>query len=125
MSLFDASCCDVRWTIAYYRASQRLFCDLPASPSVDVSHYSCSKRRKLSQHEKFRKASVLATELATVVSEASHTRFYWRLELLKDLISSWKSGTEVGIVDFDSGDLIKLEVMHSNEHVFMSCCRFF
>ena len=65
---------------------------------MSISHYSCSKQRTLSQHEKFRKASVLTTELATVVSEASHTHFYRRLDLLKDLISSWKSGQEVGMI---------------------------
>ena len=41
------------------------------------------------------------------------------IELLKDLISRWKSGTEVGIVDFDSGDIIKLEIMHSNVHALL------
>ena len=86
-----------------YRATQRLFSDFPSAPSVDISFHSYPKNRKLTQHEKFRKASMLTTQLATVVSEASHVHFYRRLDLLKELIDSWKSGTEVTLADIDSG----------------------
>ena len=47
---------------------------------------------------------MLTIELAAVISEASHTHFYRRLELLKDLIDSWKSGTEVALADLDEGE---------------------
>ena len=77
---------------------------MPSSASVDVSFLDCPKKRKLTQHEKFRKANMLSTELATVISEASHTHFYRRLKLLKDLIDSWKSGTEVALADVDEGE---------------------
>ena len=49
---------------------------------------------------------MVATELAAVVSEAPHTHFYRRMELLKDLISNWKSGTDVVLADIDSGELL-------------------
>ncbi len=104
VSLFDDRCCAERWTVGYYRATQRIFCDMPSTTSIDVSFLDFPKQRKLTQHEKFRKANMLTTELAAVVSEASHTHFYRRLELLKDLIDSWKSGTEVALADLDSGE---------------------
>ena len=106
LSLFDRSCCADRWTTSYYHATQRLFSDLPGTPTVDISFHDYPKNRKLTQHEKFRKASILTTQLATVVSEASHVHFYRRLDLLKDLIDSWKSGNEVTLADIDSGAII-------------------
>jgi len=60
-------------------------------------------RRKLNQHEKFRKASIVTSELASVASEASNTHFERRLELLKDLTTHWKNGDEVAIVEIDDG----------------------
>ena len=68
MSLFDNQCCADRWTVSNYRANQRIFCDLAAAPSVEITSSSFSKQRKLTQYEKFRKATVLTTELATVIS---------------------------------------------------------
>ena len=53
-------------------------------------------RRKLSQHQKFRKASVITSELASVASEASHVHFQRRIDVLKDLIVHWKNGDEFG-----------------------------
>ena len=100
ISLFDSQCCAKRWTIGYYRDTQRIFCN-----TIDVSFIDSPKQRKLTQHEKFRKANMLTTELAAVISEASHTHFYRRLELLKDLIDSWKSGTEVALADLDEGEI--------------------
>jgi zinc finger SWIM domain-containing protein 3 len=106
--LFDSKCCANRWTLGYYRDTQRVFNSLPATPSLDVSFVDARKQRKLTQHEKFRKATILTTELATIVSEASHIHFYRRLGLLKDLIASWKSGMEVALADVDSGKLLGL-----------------
>lgn len=60
--------------------------------------------RKLSQHEKFRKASVQASELASVASLASNIHFQRRIALLKDLAERWKNGTEVALVDLDEED---------------------
>ena len=76
---------------------------LPAAPSVTVSHYDSRKERKLSQHEKFCKANILTTELATVVSEASRRQFYQRLDVLKELIDGWKNGEEMAVCTVDEG----------------------
>lgn len=67
---------------------KELYFTLTPTPSgaVSVSFSEIKKPTKLSQHQKFRKASYLTTELATVISETSHTHFYRRLELVKDLI---------------------------------------
>lgn len=105
LSLYDGQSCDKRWTSSYYKATQRIFSSLPSTPSIDVSIFDSTKQRKLSQHEKFRKATMLTTELAAVASQASHTHFYRRLELLKDLIDSWKSGTEVALAEVDEGEI--------------------
>ena len=104
ISLFDEKTCDKRWTSSYYKATQRNFSSLSScTPSIEVSIFDSTKRRRLTQHEKFRKASILTTELAAVVSEASHTHFYRRLELLQELMDHWKSGDEVALADVDDG----------------------
>ena len=101
--LFDSSICDKRWTSSYYRATQRIFSSLSTScnPSVAITKID-SKQRKLSGHEKFRKANVLTTNLAVVISEVSHIHFYQRLDLVEELIY-WKSGEEVALSVIDEG----------------------
>ena len=78
--------CDRWWTYAYYRATQRLFINSSIEPSFDTVESSSKDKRKLSQHEKHRKASLLTSELACVASGASHVHFDCRLQVLKDLI---------------------------------------
>ena len=56
--LYDAECCDKRWTTSYYCQIQRLFSGLPAAPSVTVFQQDSRKERKLSQQEKFQLSSV-------------------------------------------------------------------
>ena len=103
--LFDESLCEKCWTLNYYRATQRLFSTSNGEPKV-VQTTSVSSCRKLSQHEKFRKALVLTSELATVASEASHVHFQRQLDVLQDLISHWKTGNEVTITEVDKGTCI-------------------
>lgn len=100
--LFDARLCDERWTFAYYQSTQRLFSQSTIQPLL-VTTASKEHRRKLSQHEKFHKASILASQLASVASEASHVHFERRLSLLKDLITHWKDGDEVALMEVDDG----------------------
>ena len=69
--LYDSDLCDKRWTSAYYRSTQRLFSSFNPNPELLVTESSYKGRRKLSQHEKFREAVVLTSELASVVSVAS------------------------------------------------------
>ena len=59
--------------------------------------------RKLSQHEKYRKAVVLTSELASVASVASSIHFQRRIKLLKKLIDHWKNGEEVSLVEVGEG----------------------
>ena len=103
--LFDPNICDKRWTSAYYRSMQRLFSNSSSQPSVAVVEASSKHKRKLSQHEKYRKALLLTSELASVASGASHIHFHRRMKLLKELIEHWKCGEEVGLVDLDLGIL--------------------
>ena len=85
-TLFDPSLCDRRWTYAYYRATQKIFINSSIEPSFDTVESSSKGKHKLSQHEKYRKASLLTSELASVASGASHVHFDLRLQVLKDLI---------------------------------------
>ena len=99
--LFHPSLCDKRWTIAYYRSTQRLFSAASNDCSLSVVQSSSKGPRKYSQHEKYRKALVVASELASVASCASHVHFDRRMKLLRELIDYWKCNEEVGIVKID------------------------
>ena len=100
--LFDETLCDNRWTTEYYRCTQRLFINSSQQSSVQVVTASKEHRRKLTQHQKFRTASVITAELASVASMASNIHFERRIELLEDLLSHWKAGTELGLTEVDS-----------------------
>jgi len=72
--LYDPTICDQRWTSTYYRSTQRIFSNSQANSSLVVVK-SNPKTSTLSQHEKYRKALLLTTELASVASAASHIHF--------------------------------------------------
>ena len=57
----------------------------------------------MSQHEKFKKANICTTELAAVISEASHVNFYRQLEIVQNFCKYWKSGKEVGLKLINEG----------------------
>ena len=102
--LFDATLCNHRWTTSYYKETQRLFSSYNSSTQSSlVTTASKQHRRKLSQHEKFRKASILTSELASVASEASNVHFDRRIALLKDLITYWRNGEEVSLMEVEYG----------------------
>jgi zinc finger SWIM domain-containing protein 3 len=102
ISIFEPNICEKRWTSEYYKSTQRIFLDFPSTPSVTTVFFSNSKKqRALSQHEKFRKANMITTELAAVISESSQIHFHRRLSLVKKLIEYWKSGEEVALTEID------------------------
>lgn len=101
--LFAPGLCDQRWTAAYYKATQRLFSSSSAEPSLELVTSSKEHQRKLSQHQKFRKASILTNQLASVASEASNVHFKRHMNVLEDLLMRWKEGDEVALVDADEG----------------------
>ena len=57
----------------------RLFSSSRPTPELMIRECSSSKHRKLSQHEKFRKAAVLTSELASVISVSSNVYFQRRI----------------------------------------------
>ena len=80
--LYDPTLCDEQWTYGYYRSTQRLFAE-KSSPSSSLLVTTATKSsRPLSQHEKYRKALLLSSELASVASAASNVHFEHRIELL-------------------------------------------
>jgi zinc finger SWIM domain-containing protein 3 len=126
LPLFDAELCDKRWSMEYYKSTQRMFVNRVRSPQVTLTA-SASKdhARRLSQHEKFRKASLLTTELASVMSHASHIHFKRRMNLLQELIDYWKNGEEVSLTsveDFSDEDYFNDsdEDMHLSDKVAQS-----
>ena len=105
--LFDSILCNRHWTSTYYKETQRLFTSHNSSTQSSlVTTASKQHRRKLSQHEKFRKASILTSELASVASEASYVHFDRLIALLKDLITYWRNGDEVTLMEVEDGMLI-------------------
>ena len=99
--LFDPNLCNQHWTSTYYKETQRLFTSYNSSTQSLVTTASKQHRRKLSQHEKFRKASIVTSELASIASEASNVYFDRRIALLKDLIAYWRNGDEVTLMEVD------------------------
>ena len=101
--LFSEDTCDKQWTASYYRSTQRLFSSSHSESGLVLTESSCNGARKLSQHEKYRKATLVTSELASVASTASSFHFYRRMKLLKELIDYWKSGEEVSLAEIDKG----------------------
>lgn len=102
--LYDESLCNARWTSTYYHDNQRIFLDMSPSGSDFVEVTQASKPNRVScQHQKYRKAVVLTSELASIVSEASGVHFDRRINLVKELIQYWKSGEEVALTELDYG----------------------
>ena len=70
-----------------------------------VTVTSAKHRQALTQHQKFREASIITSELASVASVASNVHYARRIDLLKELIDFWKNGQEVGLVEIDPSEL--------------------
>ena len=102
--LYNAELCNKRWTSDYYRSTQRLFCNSPSQPVIVMSS-SKEHTHKLTQHEKFRKASIICSQVASVASVSSKIDFQRRMKLLNDLLDFWKNGTEVSLVEIENSKL--------------------
>ena len=66
--LFEAGLCDKRWTADYYSSTQRLYIDSSSCPSLSTSIYVQPIANKLNQHQWFRKAALVTSQIASVVS---------------------------------------------------------
>ena len=104
--LFLPELCNVRWTSTYYYDSQKaLFNIAPSSStSLEVSQVKAAPSRAMSQYQKYRKATYLTSELASIVSESSGIHFDRKIKFLKELIDSWKCGQEVALTKVDEGN---------------------
>lgn len=102
--LYSEDLCNSRWTAKYYHETQRIFLNtsIPTT-SFEVNEVKTKQSRTLSQHQKYKKAALLTSELASIASEASGVHFHRRIRLLKDLIRHWKCGEEVVLAEIDSG----------------------
>ena len=102
--LFLPELCNVRWT--YYYDSQKALFDIApsSSTSLEVSQVKAAPSCAMSQHQKYRKATYLTSELASIVSESSGIHFDRKMKFLKELIDSWKCGQEVALTEVDEGN---------------------
>ena len=60
----------------------------------------------LSQHQKFRKALIVAQEVCSLASEVGMSEFTKRLNLLSQLRDAWAEGKNVTISPADTGLLL-------------------
>ena len=117
MHLFEEVLCDHRWTLEYYKFCHSLLCsESPKMLSASITEVPSKKNSKvlsqvhnmyceisfslvfqsiIIQFEKFRKASIIATQLAALVSECSGVEFQSRCELLKQLLHAWEQKINV------------------------------
>ncbi len=100
LSTYGAALCNERWTTAYYRSTHRIF-SARSSEGTMVLTTGNEHRRSLSQHQKFRKMSILSVELASVASYASKNQFDRRMKVMKELILYWKNREEVGLAELN------------------------
>ena len=101
--LYDPTLCETRWTSDYYNHHQRIFANLHSVAALNISHVPQKSTSVLSAQQKYRKAALITSELASITSESSGILFDRRIELLQDLISSWKKGKEICLMEVDSG----------------------
>ena len=82
----------------YYHSTHRMFSGCSAdAPMVTVT--SEKHWQALSQHQKFREASLITTDLALLASMVSNVHYERRIELLKELVDFWKNGQIVGFTE--------------------------
>ena len=83
LSSYDASLVDDRWLASLAGPSSVAVGPLPPSAAPAV----------LTSHLKYRKAMVLATELASLMSEVGMVQFASRLDVLRQLRDEWSAAT--------------------------------
>ena len=86
------------------QSTQRLFCNSPSQPVILLSSFK-EHARKLTQHEKFLKASVACSQVASIARFSSKNHFQRRMKLLNDVFDFWKTGTEVSLVEIGNNKL--------------------
>ena len=108
--LYDPTLCETRWTSDYYNHHQRIFANLDSVAVHNISHIPQKSTSVLSTQQKYKKAALdlITTELASITSESSGILFDRRIELLQELISSWKEGKEISLMESDSGLQVNL-----------------
>ena len=106
--LYDPTLCETRWTSDYYNHHQRIFSNLDSVAVHNISHIPQKSTSVLSTQQKYKKAALITTELASITSESSGILFDRRIELLQELISSWKEGKEISLMEIDSGLQVNL-----------------
>ncbi|KAG1650976.1 Zinc finger SWIM domain-containing protein 3 [Nymphon striatum] len=92
--LFDESLCALRWTVHYYKSSQRVYQERPAQPddsnsadgSITLQVQGGERTRNvLSEQQKYRKAHFLMMTIAQIISEQGMRDFEYNMQVLNNL----------------------------------------
>ncbi|KAG1674488.1 Zinc finger SWIM domain-containing protein 3 [Nymphon striatum] len=94
LPLFDESLCALRWTVHYYKSSQRVYQQRPAQPgdsnsaggSITLQVQGGERTRNvLSEQQKYRKAHFLMITIAQIISEQGTRDFEYNMQVLNSL----------------------------------------
>lgn len=94
--IYDEQLCDKRWTRNYYLRSQSIFKKQESKNATDV-HIEVQTNKKsnlFTAQEKFRKASILGSKLAELLSLSSHFNFERRMKQIEKIINIWQERKE-------------------------------
>jgi hypothetical protein len=99
MPLYADGLCNKRWSRETYIIHCANRCDT-SNPHQSVIRQQLSTQRETnvkSQHEKFRQAKQVTDTLATLCSEPGMEVFVQRIQVLENLMDSWKNGYECNL----------------------------
>ena len=106
MDIVDLALVHRRWLKEYFLERHPALTSLQTPTNleeeendVNVHTTTTSTKRVLSQHEKYRKAHMLSTNLASLASEATGRRYKMRMKVLHELERQWKEDKEVVVVE--------------------------
>ncbi|KAH8009019.1 hypothetical protein HPB51_008949 [Rhipicephalus microplus] len=97
MPKYDKGLCAERWFLDTYVANIQLRKSDMCSDVEHVQVSTHSNEKKLSAHQKFKKAAGVASKLASMASECSTEMFKERLALLETILDHWRNGSKVHV----------------------------
>lgn len=112
--LYDKQHCDRRWTRKFYIKSQSIFQEHNEDENENATdvHIELQRTKKtnlLTTQKKFRKASILGTKLAELLSLSSQFNFDRKMEQLKQIICIWSERKEF-LVEQLNNEILEIEL---------------
>jgi len=103
LSLYDNSLCDERWTRNFYYQNQRVFKNVEVLEDINTDNDNTTittlykKKKILTTHEKFRKASIIGAKISELVSRSSNIHYHQKIEQLEFVYNTWLKGQELSL----------------------------